>query len=263
MTPEEFKENYLMNPEIRKTMLTKTIRYLRDSGDFDFDKYADEEDSDFTAFTPIDWRKLLKVPRDQGNCGSCWTFATAGVVEGAVAKKYGKNDYLSTQELVDCDKRNNGCNGGIFDGAFAYAVKSGLSLEVNYPYKGKQGICKVPASKTKYRLASFTYCSNYTSDKMCTEEIAYKNLSKGPTAVGIDGSVIQLYKSGIFSGGCEEDNHAVVVVGWGSSFGQEYWIVRNSWSTSWGEAGHIRIARNTANNYSCFVANESWSVTAS
>ena len=128
MTPKEFKENYLMNPEIRKTMLTKTIRNLRESGDFDFDKYADEEDSDFTAFAPIDWRKLLKVPRNQGNCGSCWTFATAGVVEGAVAKKYGKNDYLSTQELVDCDKRNNGCNGGIFDGAFAYAVKSELSL---------------------------------------------------------------------------------------------------------------------------------------
>ena len=87
-------------------------------------------------------------------------------------------------------------------------------------------------------------------------------MARGATATAIDGNILNYYKSGVFDANCSEDNHAVILVGYGiSELGTEYFKIRNSWGTDWGESGYIRIARNESNNKSCFITNESFTIT--
>jgi C1A family cysteine protease len=220
LTPEEFKRKYLMDAKMKKGMLTETIKNLRSeegSPDY-FDLNADREDEkveesiDFGAFTPVDWRKLFLAPRDQGACGSCWTFATTAAVEAAYALKSNVKEYLSTQQMVDCDTANYGCNGGNYTPAVNYVKLKGLMRDVDYPYKAIKSKCRYTTTKPNKKIISYNYCSNY-STKSCTTNFVYGLLAKGPLMVGVDGTVIQYYESGIFTEACEEDNHAVVLVG--------------------------------------------------
>jgi C1A family cysteine protease len=258
LTAEEFAQGFLVASEQKKKFLTGSVRLLQDKG-------VTQDTRPFRRlqlFSPVDWRNNLQPPRDQGRCDSSWAFVTATVVEGAVNKKYSTNDYLSVQELIDCERRNKGCRAGDVNYSLDYVQQNGLSLEAEYPYKSKQTKCKSNPEDTKHKISSYFYCSNYDPNSACSESIAYDILSNGPSIGGIDGSELQLYQSGIFDGNCTSDNHMVVTVGFGSENGQDFWIVRNSWGPKWGENGYIRVARNDANNYSCFVANESWTVIA-
>ena len=268
LTPEEFKMKYLMKPEIKSKMIAETVRNLRDEGvseDF-FDLNADKEDGEVNkhqAYTPVDWRNQFLPPRNQGECGSCWSFASTGAIEAALFKKTNVTEYLSTQQLVDCDLNNNGCDGGVYAPALDYVKVNGLLREVDYPYKGVVNTCnktKISASLKK-KITSYSYCSNYTS-KLCSINTVYGMLATSPLMVGVDGSVIQYYSSGIFTGSCYEDNHAVVLVGYGVQNGVEFWIVRNSWGTNYGEKGYFRVKRNDANKKSCFLTNEAFAVVA-
>ena len=270
LTAEEFQQLYLVAPEVRKGMLKKSIRNLREEGFFDLNADKDDEDRDeliildgrTVAFTPVDWTSRLGLPRDQGKCGSCWTFSLTAVVEAAYAKKTGVvQPYLSTQQLVDCDLTDGGCNGGDFYNGINYIKKNGLLNDSLYPYVAVANTCvaKITFTNTK-KITGFRLCSNYWggATNACSETKVYNLLAMGPISVGIDGSVIQSYRSGIFTGTCREDNHAVTVVGYGIASGVEYFIVRNSWGINYGESGHIRIARNLANKSSCFLTNEAY-----
>ena len=272
MTVEEFKQKFLQNPEAKKKDMMNTIRNLREEGFFD--KFADEDDEKLFdhneeratvgAFTPIDWTSSFGSPRDQGACGSCWTFAATGVLESYRNRKNANiGSYLSTQQLVDCDTSNNGCNGGDFYYAFTYIKNNGIVDESSYKYKAAVGTCSIPSTAARTKISRFSFCSNYWSytTYQCTEDKSYATLTKGPSAVGIDGSAIMFYESGIFSDACSEDNHAVIMVGYGIENGVEFYKIRNSWSSSWGENGYIRIARNKSNVNSCYVTNESYTVT--
>jgi C1A family cysteine protease len=195
--------------------------------------------------TSIDWRTKNAVTpvKDQGQCGSCWAFSAIGAVEGAFAIKNKKLQDFSEQELVDCAQAqgNEGCNGGLMDGAFEYIIAAGGNCpEKSYPYKAMDGKCK---SSTCPRMKTIT---GYKDVKANDEKALATAALLGPVSVAIeaDQPAFQFYSKGIFSSPCGTNlDHGVLVVGFGTEAGKDYWIVKNSWGGTWGDKGYIRIAR--------------------
>jgi len=175
--------------------------------------------------------------RNQGQCGSCWAFATAAVMEINYAKKHGGSPLvLSEQQIVDCDTSNSGCGGGWPIQAATYA-KRGLMLDADYPYTARAGTCRYVASKTKVSTSTTGEISGNVNSM---KDAVYNN---GAIVVLLNADKMQVYSSGIMdASNCPARTaHAVVVVGWGVSGSTEYWIVRNSWGSYWGENGYCRI----------------------
>jgi hypothetical protein len=232
----------------------------------------DDDDDDLTKrvlqnYQPINHIAVMRKPRNQGRCGSCWAYGATGAVEGAFAinKNGGKplDDYLSTQQLVDCDRNENGCNGGYKDRALNYIKKYGSMKNSDYTYRAVKGTCKYNSNLATYKITGYKYCSIYSSNKSyrCSFDKQYNLLSKGPLNVGIDGMTFAFrhYKSGIFTGSCYKHNHIVVNVGYGvSDAGTQYFIIRNSWGPTWGEKGHIKVKINVNNKNSCFIGNDAY-----
>lgn len=196
------------------------------------------------AVTPI---------KNQGQCGSCWSFSTTGSVEGLNFIYTGNLNSLSEQNLMDCSGSygTQGCNGGWMDDAFQYIIaNNGIDTESSYPYQAVQGACRFQASNTGASMKSY-------SDVQSGNEGALTNAANNqPVSVAIDAShnSFQLYSSGIYSEpACSSSSldHGVLVIGYGSDNG-DYYIVKNSWGTSWGMSGYIWMSRNNNNN--CGIA---------
>jgi C1A family cysteine protease len=206
----------------------------------------DVEQVEVAAGAAVDWRsKGIVTPiKDQGQCGSCWAFSTTGSTEGAYAQKTGKLVSLSEQQLVDCSTSygNQGCNGGLMDSSFQYIIANGgITGEANYKYTGSDGTCnKSKAKQISAKITSFKDVAAGSESSLLTA------VTKQPVSVAIeaDQSAFQFYSSGILSSGCGKSlDHGVLVVGYGTASSTDYWIVKNSWGSSWGEAGYIRIKR--------------------
>jgi len=218
---------------------------------------------DATAPTAWDWRTKGAVTpiKDQGQCGSCWAFSATGSSEGAWALKKGNTLVsLSEQQLVDCSGsfQNQGCNGGLMDYAFQYIIANGgITSEAEYPYTAQTGNCMSPLP------AEVATLSKYADVKQNSESSLLTAATIGPVSVAIeaDQESFQFYQSGIYADpncGTQLD-HGVLVVGWGqaASTKQNYWIVKNSWGTSWGDNGYIYMARGINAPYGiCGIAME-------
>lgn len=202
----------------------------------------------------VDWREKNAVTsvKDQGQCGSCWTFSATGAIEGAWSISNGELMDLSEQELVDCavgfQYGSHGCNGGQMDGAFKFVIQNGQCSLADYPYvsgnTGKSGDCMPCVS-----VAQMAGCYDVEPNN----QIDLKNaVFEQPVSIAIEADtfVFQSYSSGILdSVQCGTGlDHGVLIVGYGNDNGQLYWTVKNSWGESWGENGYIRIARSESSD---------------
>jgi len=205
----------------------------------------------------VDWRNKGAVTgvKDQGQCGSCWSFSTTGSVEGAWALNHSLVS-LSEQNLMDCSYNygNRGCNGGWMDSAFKYIIANkGIDTEASYPYEMKTTYnCRYNSNNKGASISSYKDVTS-GSESSLQNAVVYR----GPVSVAIDAShsSFQSYSGGVYyEPACSSTNldHGVLVVGYGTSSGGDYWLVKNSWGTGWGVSGYIYMARNKGNN--CGIA---------
>jgi len=242
LTHEEFKKGYLA-PKFDATKVKR--------------KNVKAFPTGLKLPTTVDWRQHNAVThiKNQGQCGSCWSFSTTGSVEGARAIATGALISLSEQQLVDCSDAygNQGCNGGLMDDAFQYIIaKGGLETETRYPYTAQDGTCQ---SNTEYFRTDISGYQDITSGSEPDLQTAVANI--GPISVAIDAgqNSFQFYSGGVYySKGCSPTNldHGVLAIGYGVYQGTDYWLVKNSWGTSWGLQGYIMMSRNKDNN--CGIA---------
>ncbi|GMJ12739.1 RESPONSIVE TO DEHYDRATION 19A, RESPONSIVE TO DEHYDRATION 19 [Hibiscus trionum] len=243
LTPREFRETYLGLRRLRLPQDAAEAPVLP----------TDNLPEDF------DWREKGAVTpvKNQGSCGSCWSFSTTGALEGANFLATGKLVSLSEQQLVDCDHECDpeeagscdlGCNGGLMNSALEYALKAGgLMREDDYPYTGTdRGTCKFDKTKIAAKVANFSVVS------LDEDQIAANLVKNGPLAVAINAVFMQTYIGGV---SCpyicsKRLDHGVLLVGYGSAGyapirlkDKPYWLIKNSWGPNWGENGYYKICR--------------------
>jgi len=258
MTPEEFKS-------YSQCHLPKTARPslpgAKECWDFNDPRLHGVERTDVVPPASIDWRTKGAVTpvKNQGQCGSCWSFATTGTLEASNFLKWGKLISLSEQNLVDCSGKccyNLGCDGGRVDWAIEYVVlNKGIDTEASYPYQAQDGTCRFEAINIG---GNATNCITLPTGDETALMQAVGTIGPVAVAISVDNAFAN-YNSGVFTdnscpNGADQLDHAVLVVGYGTENGQDYWLVKNSWGASWGDKGYIKMRRNY--NNMCGIATD-------
>jgi len=220
---------------------------------------SEEVTSDAGALpASVDWRAKGAVTpiKNQGQCGSCWAFSTTGSLEGIYFISKGSLLSFSEQQLVDCSGSygNEGCDGGWPFWALEYTEAQGIELESVYPYTAVDGTCAYNSSAVQYKNSGY---GNVTKNNEVALATALVNQPIS-VCVEADQSVFQLYTGGVItSASCGTQlDHAILAVGYSTQGKQPYWIVKNSWGTSWGLAGYVYIGKSssTSTNGVCGIA---------
>ncbi|XP_036096441.1 cathepsin O isoform X2 [Molossus molossus] len=232
--PEEFKAIYLRSNTSR------------------FPRYSAELPGPFSEGSlPVrfDWRdkQVVTQVRNQQMCGGCWAFSVVGAVESAYAIKGEPLEDLSAQQVIDCSYNNYGCNGGSTLSALTWLNKTQVKLvrDSEYPFKAQTGLCRY-FSDSHSGFSIKGYSAHDFSDQ--EDEMAKVLLTFGPLVGIVDAVSWQDYLGGIIQHHCSsgEANHAVIITGFDKTGSTPYWIVRNSWGSSWGVDGyaHVKMGRN-------------------
>ncbi|EEQ99660.1 cathepsin L, putative [Perkinsus marinus ATCC 50983] len=208
----------------------------------------------------VDWRDatgdVLTPIKNQGACGSCWAFSSTGTLESLYAIGTGQLRSFSEQQLVDCSRGygTGGCAGGWMYQAFDYVRDKGIDLEFTYLYEGSDNTCQKCLEKRSDGIKAGIVTG--WSQLQQTEQALMLKIQRSPVSVAMYASDhdFQFYSGGIYSGDCNyQIDHAVVMVGYGSVVGGDYFIGRNSWGTSWGMAGYFYLKRGVSGYGQCSI----------
>ena len=265
-------ENWIDNDRFIDEHNSKNLSYVLGHNQFsgmsqlEFSKYLININNDVSSLESFDFEYIestlptyvnwidngaVSPVKDQGQCGSCWSFSTTGALEGAYYIKTNKLQLFSEQQLVDCDTLRNGgkdmgCNGGLMDNAFKWIEKNGgLCSELEYPYISgdttKSGTCNKGCE-----LVHGSQVKGIVDVPPSDDNAMMNAIYKQPVSVAIeaDQREFQLYKSGVFTGACGTNlDHGVLVVGYGIEMNNEYYLVKNSWGEYWGKDGYIMLGK--------------------
>jgi len=193
-----------------------------------------------------DWRKHNGITgqKNEMQCGSCWAMTVAMAIESAYMIHKGKTNQvsLSTQQIVDCDTNDGGCNGGMPTTAYEYVVSAGgLATNAAYPYDGQDGTCRNMTGQEQDPITGYKLVipAGSTDEKTMAEFMS----SQQPISTAVDASEWSTYTGGVLlASQCgQEVDHGVQIIGYNGLDENGYWIIRNMWGSSWGENGFIRL----------------------
>ena len=189
--------------------------------------------------TELDWRKekVVSSVKDQKNSGNCWSFSITGAVESAYAIHNKKLETFSVQDIIDCSIKSD-----VND--YDYIRENGICNELDIPYGRKiNALCD-------------NYCKNKVYISQCNtipignQKLMMRYIQRQPlaAAIQVDSLIFKFYKSGVITSElCGQDvNHGVLIVGYGTEDGIDYWLVKNSWGTDWGDNGYVKIMRSNS-----------------
>jgi len=228
MTPTEFKNTVLMRTHRYSQPNTIPVPVIS-----------------VGAPASFDWRNQNAVTPvyNQGQCGSCWAFSTTENIESQWFLAGHTLTSLSPQQIVDCDTSDDGCGGGDPPTAYQYVIGAGgMETMSQYPYTAENGQCQFNQQYVVATISSWTYVTQ-SNDETAMLNYLY---AKGPLSVCVDAESWQYYTGGIITtnDGCGDSlDHCVLITGYGTQSGTNFWWVRNSWGTDWGENGYLQVQR--------------------